>query len=60
MLPGDLARIIDDKEGKIALVISEAKKPLIGNVYRVLKDSELLWVYPEDLVPVADINETKN
>ena len=60
MLPGDLARLIDDKEEKIALVISTDKKPLIGNVYQILKDSNLVWVYPEDLIPVARINEEKH
>ena len=60
MLPGDLARLIDDEEEKIALVISTDKKPLIGNVYQILKDSNLVWVYPEDLIPVARINEEKH
>ena len=60
MLPGDLARLIDDKEERITLVISEDKKPLIGNVYQVLKDCNLVWVYPEDLIPVADIDEARD
>ena len=60
MLPGDLARLIDDEEEKITLVISTDKKPLVGNVYQILKDSNLVWVYPEDLIPVARINEEKH
>tara|TARA_A100001515_G_scaffold125774_1_gene110698 strand:+ start:776 stop:976 length:201 start_codon:yes stop_codon:yes gene_type:complete len=60
MLPGDLARLIDDEEEKITLVISTDKKPLIGNVYQILKDSNLVWVYPEDLIPVARINEEEH
>lgn len=60
MLPGDLARIIDDKEGKLALVIAEDKKPFVGNIYQVLKDCNLVWVYPEDLIPVAEINEARD
>ena len=60
MLPGDLARLRDDEEEKITLVISTDKKPLVGNVYQILKDSNLVWVYPEDLIPVARINEEKH
>ena len=60
MLPGELARLIDDKEQKIALVIAEDKRPLVGNIYQVLKDSSLIWVYPEDLIPVVDIDEEKH
>ena len=60
MLPGDLARLIDDEEGKITLVIAAGKKPYVGSIYQILKDCNLVWVYPEDLIPVAEIDEERD